>query len=560
MVKLYIKLYNYNIVLKMGVEIMIQLLKKSYETAFLYSKNNMVIEVDDNFINITGYASNELIGKSLNEISDMLRITSQIDFENLEKEYTGFMFTKEYEPREITISCKNLNNNNEKTYIIEQNQNMSVYENFNFSKQLYTSSKTGFALLHAPDLILLKANQNYLDFLDEPYNKIHNSIGKNLKEIVTGFEGSKLEQAWNSFIAVGKTEHIEESKYDYLKRGITYWNLSLVPIFVEGKLKYIIVTMLDVTNKILNRKLLQERVKIIEEQKEQLETIIEKMSDKLLVFDKDENFIRINQSTRNHVFNSEEFKKVDDFYKNAQAFDMDGNLILKENSSFSKILKGENVSKYQIAIKTNNEVIYIELNGNPIYDSKGNLTMGIVLVKDITDKLKSEETLLLKAQHDLLNSIIENLDIGFIRYSYDDLKIKDINNKAYNELKQMQPDIGDLSSVIGLNYFDIFKDSKSNERVNYVRNLMKEKHSFNYINRKVTIEGEEKFYKIIFNPLFGLNNQICELITISIDVTDEVKAKNEMEETLKVQDEIFSNISHELKTPLNVIFSTNQLM
>ena len=33
-----------------------------------------------------------------------------------------------------------------------------------------------------------------------------------------------------------------------------------------------------------------------------------------------------------------------------------------------------------------------------------------------------------------------------------------------------------------------------------------------------------------------------------------------MEETLKTQDEIFANITHELKTPLNVIFSTNQLM
>ena len=53
---------------------------------------------------------------------------------------------------------------------------------------------------------------------------------------------------------------------------------------------------------------------------------------------------------------------------------------------------------------------------------------------------------------------------------------------------------------------------------------------------------------------------VTEVIFIAIDITEEIKAKNKMEETLKIQDEIFSNISHELKTPLNVIFSTNQLM
>lgn len=60
--------------------------------------------------------------------------------------------------------------------------------------------------------------------------------------------------------------------------------------------------------------------------------------------------------------------------------------------------------------------------------------------------------------------------------------------------------------------------------------------------------------------MYGLNNQVCEIIVLILDITDEVKAKNEVEEALRVQDEIFSNVSHELKTPLNVIFSTNQLM
>ncbi len=40
----------------------------------------------------------------------------------------------------------------------------------------------------------------------------------------------------------------------------------------------------------------------------------------------------------------------------------------------------------------------------------------------------------------------------------------------------------------------------------------------------------------------------------------EDNSSNKIKETLKIQDEIFANVSHELKTPLNVIFSVNQLI
>lgn len=676
-------------VLKKGGDNVKNILKEIVEKPFLCSKNNIIIEVNTEFINITGYSNNELIGKSLSEISKLLRIDSKIDFENIKKECNGCMFTKECEPREITINCRNIKSTNEKFYFIEHNTKSNIYENFDFAKQFYTDNKTGFAIFSVPDSILLKANENYLDFLNEPYNKIENSAGKKLKEILTGFKCSKAEEVWNSAITTEKTQYVEEFQYDCFKRGVTYWNASAVPIFVEGKLKYLISTILDVTEKVLNTKLLQERLRVIEEEKKQLEAIvenvsefvciadkegkiikvnskmknkyynykplnlgevyksgkyfdllgnevtaenkpimralrgekiknermlvkyvdkqvvkeysatpifdingnitmaavfynditdlynkektfkeqnekfeaiIENMSDRLIIFDKDGNIIKINQSAKHTLIDSEKIKNVNDFYKEYQIFNKDEKLISKEDSFFLKVLKGEIISRHQIIIKVNNQVFYTELNSNPIYDNEGNVIMGIVLIHDITDRLKSEEAVLLKTQHDLLNSIIDSLNIGFIRYSAHDLKIIDMNNKAYSELKEVQPNIGPFSSIKGKNYFDIFKDNKKNDRINFGRKFVEKKSCVNYINRKVTIDGQQKFYKIIFNPLFGLNNQICEMITLSIDITDEVKAKNKMEETLKVQDEIFSNISHELKTPLNVIFSTNQLM
>ncbi len=44
------------------------------------------------------------------------------------------------------------------------------------------------------------------------------------------------------------------------------------------------------------------------------------------------------------------------------------------------------------------------------------------------------------------------------------------------------------------------------------------------------------------------------------DITDKVKVKEDLEKTIKIQDEIFANVSHELKTPLSVIFGTAQLL
>lgn len=47
---------------------------------------------------------------------------------------------------------------------------------------------------------------------------------------------------------------------------------------------------------------------------------------------------------------------------------------------------------------------------------------------------------------------------------------------------------------------------------------------------------------------------------LEMDITAEIRANKVMEKTLKTQEELLVNISHELKTPLNVISSTAQLL
>lgn len=183
-------------------------------------------------------------------------------------------------------------------------------------------------------------------------------------------------------------------------------------------------------------------------------------------------------------------------------------------------------------------------------------------LRDVTKNIKLQELELIKIQYDLSNDIIENLTLPYVRFSYPDFKTKYINAKSYENLIKINPKVGDLYSLIGENIFDVYEfsiDQKKEFKIG-IKNLIDQKSSSFSLNTTFVMSGEKRFFKFLFQPLFGLNNKVTELVSIAIDITEEVNAKNNIEKTLKAQEEILSNISHELITPLNLIFSTNQLM
>ena len=68
------------------------------------------------------------------------------------------------------------------------------------------------------------------------------------------------------------------------------------------------------------------------------------------------------------------------------------------------------------------------------------------------------------------------------------------------------------------------------------------------------------------SPIYNTNGDLTMVVTCFHDITKTIKQsrkieeqKTELEKTLKSQEEFIVNISHELKTPLNVIFSAVQL-
>lgn len=180
--------------------------------------------------------------------------------------------------------------------------------------------------------------------------------------------------------------------------------------------------------------------------------------------------------------------------------------------------------------------------------------------RDVTEKQIANRELFIKTQCELVTRIIENLDAYFARCSYPEFELINLNNEAYNFLKQIDPKIDSLSSIIGRNIYGILHDIGSKKIIKDIQDLS-EKNGGSYFNTANTfINGEEKFFKYLIQPLFDIDRKIIEITFLAIDVTEEITAKNRMEETLKVQEEVFANVSHEIRTPLNLIFSTNQLM
>lgn len=163
--------------------------------------------------------------------------------------------------------------------------------------------------------------------------------------------------------------------------------------------------------------------------------------------------------------------------------------------------------------------------------------------------------------NDLFFTVISNSSNGFLRISYPSGIIKNINSVFYNLLKSEFKNIYTQNEIIEESIFNtlgVVDDDIVCASIKTVMRNAVEKQNYTNIN-KFYINGKERFYKFSYE-IINDNGFDKELLIMSIDITDEIVKKIEAEHTLRREEEFFINITHELKTPLNVIFSINQIM
>jgi len=178
-------------------------LKKATKNPLLSSKDDIVVEVNNELMNLTGHSKNELIGKSLTEISKMLKINSQIYLEYIENEKRLYLFSKDDQAKEVTISCKKSNLSNEKKYFIKGKSSPIIEDKFPYIASLLSDNKIGVAIYSITDGILLDINNKFLEFWDKPSYK-ENIIGRGIEEIIAGYKVSDFEKIFLNVIKTGK--------------------------------------------------------------------------------------------------------------------------------------------------------------------------------------------------------------------------------------------------------------------------------------------------------------------------------------------------------------------
>ncbi|KNY25434.1 ATP-binding protein [Pseudobacteroides cellulosolvens] len=285
-------------------------------------------------------------------------------------------------------------------------------------------------------------------------------------------------------------------------------------------------------------RLLKEKSILVEQQKEELEAIINNMSDVLMVFDEDGKYILLNKAADSSNFASS-CKCVGDSYKPGIYYDTDGKELQYEDLPAVRVYNGESIKEQIVIIKTPEGEKSIGVSGTPLLDESGKMRLGIMCVRDITETINQYKTI--KLQRNQLEAIFETLQD---RISIFDKEGRFLLKSDLHPVKYKTLDYNVRDSAKYIVFSDVEGNPLPDEEMCHYKLFKGEKVKSGKIrtfNDKI-----ERYFDISGVPIFDENNQFHLGVMLTTDITETIKLANEIKQQKERLEAIVNSMSNGL--------------
>ncbi|WP_291650669.1 PAS domain-containing sensor histidine kinase [Clostridium sp.] len=425
---------------------------------------------------------------------------------------------------------------------------------------LFNKEKSGTGVYSFPNLELIKSDKLYKDILEDISIKRSRYLKMSLQELMNLNEEDIILTLLKNAIESGKIQMSQNLIHKKKNGDIDYLKCVVTPVKEEDSLIFLIITLLNVTeiaienenlkNEIL--KLKEENLKLKEKNSKlkgeflKYKNIVKNMTDGLIFFDKNGKVEFLNGAAKEFFYEPDKLNILGQTLEHTRYYDVNGNILEIDELPASRSLNGEIITSMRFICERPDKTIKTDISCNPLYDQNNELIGAISSIRSLNDSLRVENCL--KKQRDKFYNIIDSLDLLICRFSYPDFKVIHYNKKVNEEIIYSNQNTYSSFLQIPLNDRQMLEGEQKNNSMISGSNI------------KVVLSGKERYIETFYQYIFDFDGQVKEVIKVGIDITDKVSHQQELEGILKTQEEFFSFIAHEFRTPLTVMSSTTQLL